>query len=428
MRSETLSHMYSNIAVIGLGRSGRSAFTLLQHLGAKKVSTLDESGPADFQSGTDLVTQVKPDLLVVSPGVFLGKEWIQKFRRSGGAITSEVSLAAQFLESETVIGVTGSMGKSTVSALLQLGLAAAGESVFLGGNFGTPLAEYILEVLQGKRERARFVVLELSSFQLENCTELQLDAAVITAFAPNHLERYASENHYYETKWSIVERTRRVVFINGGDKKLSAFSQTHEVPHSLQKVIVDMQHKKSEIWSKAKLLGEHNRRNLDLANVVLENFLPNISHDKALNEFPGLPHRMQNLGQFKNRTFINDSKATNIEAVEASIASLAFDSDRLILLLGGRDKNLPWEQLRAAVKQVKLVCTFGEFRQQIASRLGLNCQEYDTLEQLVENIFQVSESGDTILLSPGGTSLDEFSSFEDRGEKFRRWIENASQK
>lgn len=419
MKSKSPLKLEGKIAVLGLGKSGNSAISLLRHLGAANLVSFDQFAEANYSDGEELLQEERPNLLVISPGVPLKSDWIEKYRSAGGAITSELSLAAEFLEDELVIGVTGSMGKSTVCALLEAGIAATGKTCFLGGNFGTPLADYILEVLTKQRERADYIVLELSSFQLENCEGLELEYGVITAFAPNHLERYASLEEYLQTKWSLTEFSKRPIALNGSSSDLIEFAETHGKlgNYEIKQPTVDPRFKD------AKILGAHNYQNLSfVAQILTDLGLSNF--EKGLNDFAGLPHRLERVGEFGGRLFVNDSKATNIEAVVAAVNSLQMESRPIALLLGGRDKQLPWEKLKDSIKLVSKVIVFGEAKQTIVEKLGIKCEAFNSLAELMRSISAITNGGDIVLLSPGGTSLDEFKSFMDRGERFGEWAKS----
>ncbi len=368
----------------------------------------------------------KPDILVVSPGVPLSLNWIQAFVRAGGKIESEISLAAKYFDSEKIIGVTGSMGKSTICALLDSGIRAAGHSCFLGGNFGTPLADYALEVVDGNRERAEFIILELSSFQLENAFALNLDLALISALTPNHMERYETLEHYYETKWSISERTESPLIINAASTTLLKFAASHADSSDYHVISPEKEAK----FQSAKILGKHNHQNLSFVAQVLDQ-LGIKGYESGLINFSGLPHRLERVGEFSERLYVNDSKATNIESIETAVTSLDSCSRSIVLLLGGRDKRLPWENLTPVIPRIKKIIVFGEAREMIMGRLGLKklgieCEQFPTLKELMRKIKSISSKGDLVLLSPGGTSLDEFSSFIERGEKFSAWARTNS--
>lgn len=421
MKSESNLDLSKKIAVIGLGRSGLSAMALLQKLGANRLTTLDESGEADYSDGKSLLTDFQPDVLVVSPGVPLSKDWIQEFSQKGGCLTSELNIASSCLDGEKVLGITGSMGKSTVCAALSFALEKEGKGVFLGGNFGVPLAQYCLDTLENRRGRAEFIVLELSSFQLENCVQLKLDYAGITALAPNHLERYSSCEDYYDTKWSIQNQSRGRILLNACNAELKAYVAKKDDSSGFEWINENFE----DDWLDAKIVGTHNHENLGYSFGVLQRVGEFQNAKSDLQDFPGLSHRLENLGERKGRLFINDSKATNIDSVKAAIDSCANLNRPIVLLLGGKDKGLPWEELLPFRSKLKSILAFGEMAQRLVNIFGKDCVSFPSLKSLMLAIALNSEAGDLVLLSPGGTSFDEFRSFEERGERFSEWVKNV---
>ncbi len=416
------------VAIVGMARSGESAerFLLARGLKREDILTFDQKAPAQFQDPQLLMSQGKPKTLVVSPGVPLKSSWIIEAQKSGVAITSEINLACGMLAGEKVIGVTGSLGKSTTVSLLGAGLAAFDKNCFVGGNLGTPFCDYALGILNGQRPRAQWIVLELSSYQLENCKNLKLDHAAITFLSANHMERYSSLKDYYLTKWRMIDHTSGSLFlnINGGD--LVSFAEKQ--PEFSRCVIVSRQDKnlRPHALSQSVLLGSHNQDNLALAaRIALDCHWP-ISAIQAMKNFEGLEHRLENVGVFDGVRYINDSKATALDSV-ITAAEVAHEylppGGRLHLLLGGRDKNLPWEEIsEIGVLPRTHFSFFGEARAIAQDKSGLPGSQFATLGDALNDIFSHVQSNDIVLLSPGGTSLDEFKSFEDRGRVFKEKV------
>lgn len=414
------------IAIVGMGKSGEAAKRLLICAGISQSDIIcfdSKLESADYNDPHLLMTMGKPKTLVVSPGVALASKWIQDAIKTGIFITSEISLACQFLTSEKIIGVTGSVGKSTTVSLLQAGLQIFSKSAFVGGNLGTPFAEYAADLIEQKRGIADWIVLELSSYQLENCEGLSLDFSAITFLTSNHLERYDSLQHYYETKWKILSITKNKMLLNseGGDLvEYSNNQKSQKIFHTVSKKDERLSQMHLE---NALLIGQHNQDNLALAaSLALEAGWPHSSIE-GMKSFQGLAHRLENLGFQAGIRFINDSKATALDSVLIA-ATAVFDSisdnSTLFLLLGGRNKNLPWEQLNSlnSFKGFQFVF-FGECREVAQEKSQLQGPSFNHLEEALKYTFEKANKGDTVLLSPGGTSLDEFKSFEDRGNFFK---------
>jgi UDP-N-acetylmuramoylalanine--D-glutamate ligase len=423
------------IGIVGVGKSGVSAQKLLEALGFQKGRDFflyDDKNPSEFLNADEFLNQTQVRSLLISPGVPLSKKWIQDFRKKNGFIFSEISLGALLLNKEKCIGVTGSLGKSTTTSLIGHALKSVYPDTFVGGNLGTPLCEYFLELLEGKRTtRANFIVLELSSYQLENCEKLRLDYSAITYLSPNHLERYDSLEEYYKTKWKIFDFTKNQVFLNSNGGDIVSFSEKNG-PGLVQSTLVQTNPDGIQgiPFSKSPLVGRHNWENISLAAAVIEKLgLPKPPID-VLFQFAGLAHRLQYIG-FSNARgihFINDSKATAIESVTSAIEAVTYDprfsNHSIFLLVGGKDKKLPWSKFAESLKtftNVKVIL-FGELRESVKKVLADFSIEPLAVHQKLEDVFptllRLETTRSVVLLSPGGTSLDEFQNFEARGQKF----------
>lgn len=425
--NEFIKNLKTPIAIVGMAKSGEAALNLLISLGIPKASILTfdiKLDGADYNDPQKLMEQGRPNTLVVSPGVPLTAQWIQQAKEMGVKITSELSLASSCLDAEKVIGVTGSVGKSTTVSILGAGLQSFSNSYFVGGNLGIPFAQYAFEVVTQKRQRADWICLELSSYQLENCENLQLDFSAITYFTSNHLERYESLEHYYETKWRIHSLTRNKMLLNveGGDLR-SYFEKDQANGKALLVSAKDTRLEKFKL-TEAQLIGQHNQDNLALAaTVAIESGWPEKAIE-GMKSFQGLAHRLENIGTIEGIRFINDSKATAMDSVLIATTA-AFDTlkqnGRLLLLLGGRDKNLPWQDLQPLKNLAGIeFIFFGECRETAQRKSLLPGPSLPSLKEALAFCLSHAKKDDTVLLSPGGTSLDEFKSFEDRGDYFKR--------
>jgi len=424
-----LAFLHKPVAIIGMGMSGESVRKLLQFMGYQQdcMSTYDSRpGQAEYNDPQKMLKEKNPKTLIVSPGVPLASDWIQDFKESGGHITSELTIALHFLAEEKIIGITGSVGKSTTVSLLEAGLLQFSPNSFVGGNLGRPLADYVLELLQKKRKAAPWLVLELSSFQLENLEPLRCDYSAITYFTPNHMERYSSLEEYYAVKWSLLQKTTKSIVLNKNGGDLEKFSKGKKL--SLPIIWTDRYDESLmplELEG-AKLLGAHNQDNLAVAiRIAKEANWPQEAIHGML-KFPGLSHRMENLGTFSGIHFVNDSKATTMESVKTAVHGIYDTMDRkntLHVMLGGKDKNLPWEELQEFKKLQKCnFIFFGDVAALAQEKSKLDGQIFPKLSMSIVAIKQQAKAGDIVLLSPGGTSLDEFRSFEERGKIFEALV------
>lgn len=421
------------IAVVGLGLSGEAALRLLKLNRVKddEIVTFDEkpAAAADFADPQKLLEQRKPKTLVVSPGVPLSKDWIQDAQDHGALVTSELALGLQFLTTEKILGVTGSVGKSTTVSLLEAGLRAFSPASFVGGNIGRPLADYVCDLLERKRQKAPWIVLELSSYQLENCGSLRCEHSAITYLVANHMDRYESLDAYYGRKWELVGRTEKSVVLNrhGGDLPKFAKGRKSEA-EQLWTDQNDEELAQYELQD-AKLLGAHNQDNIAVAAKLAREAGWPAEAIQGMKDFSGLPHRMENLGLRQKIRFVNDSKATTIESVKTAAFGLYEQMDRktqLVLLLGGKDKDLPWGELAELKKIQKLrPVFFGAVGEKAHAMAGLGGEVFPKLKDAIAALHSIARAGDTVLLSPGGTSLDEFKNFEERGKFFAEQIRLA---
>lgn len=417
------------VAVVGLGLSGEAALRLLRVNGVSKneIVTFDDKAPnADYSDPGKMLEEKSPQTLIVSPGYPLSKPWIRDCAENGVTVTSELALALYFLTNEKIIGITGAVGKSTTVSLLEAALKSFSPDSFVGGNIGRPLADYAADLQEKKRRVAPWIVLELSSYQLENCGNLSCEFSAITYLTPNHMERYPSLEAYYDQKWELVKRTQKAVVLNaqGGDLKKYAGGKKEDAEllwtdqNDEELTYLELEH--------AKLLGSHNQDNIAIAaKIVREAGWPENAF-RAMKEFSGLPHRMENLGFRNGIRFVNDSKATTMESVKTAALGIYDQMDRkqqLILLLGGKDKNLPWGELAPLQKIQKLrPVYFGEVAARAASLTNLPGPSFPKLGAALDHVKEIAKKGDTVLLSPGGTSWDEFKSFEERGKFFTETV------
>ena len=417
------------VLIVGLGKSGQSIHRLLCFMFPDKtgeIKTFDDKNPAaDFVGlgrSVDLIFKGwSPSTLVVSPGVPLDTPWIRDWLRLGhGVISSELDLAYQCLTSEKIISVTGSMGKSTTVSLLGEAVHAMSPDNFIGGNLGFPLADYIYELRTGARKKAQWIVLELSSYQLENFEHLQSEVSVLTALSPNHLERYPDLDTYYSTKWNLISKTKGSFFLNFDNREIVRWSSGRLTSQVIKVSSDDFSSYKT------RMVGSHNRENLSLAlKVALDLRFPTVAI-KAIENYAGLSHRLELISVVDGIRFINDSKATAIESVLAAVRSCLGDvgnGSKLILLVGGKDKNLPWEDLRELSQNPKLSFVFfGECAELAQKKSKLSGSVFSQLKAAFLHARALAKSGDTVLLSPGGSSLDEFKNFEERGHYFKSLI------
>lgn len=417
------TNLKTPIVIAGMGISGEATLRLLLASGVprKSIFTFDQKHPADLCSVDELSRQ-QVQTLIVSPGIPLSSPWIQSLLQKGVQLESELSVAFSVLTEERVISITGSIGKSTTTALIGAAAQALNPNNFVGGNLGDPLARYAEEVLLNKRPRADFVILELSSYQLENFENLASDLSVLTYLSPNHLERYKDLQSYYRTKLGIIKKTKGPVIANKNGGELNT--------HLLDESTVWTDRNSLSLQAKqlvpCAMVGSHNLDNLAMACAVAEYFQWGSEAFDAMRTFPGLNHRLESCGRHDGVLFVNDSKSTTIDSLLQAVESVQSEvqgKGHLYVLVGGKDKNLPWESLEI-LKQLPEVSPifFGECGEIARQKSQLRGPYYSRLIAALESLKGTVQNGDLVLLSPGGTSLDEFKNFEDRGNFFKDWV------
>ncbi len=425
--SHFIKGLVEPIGIIGMGLSGVASLNLISIISPdKKIFTFDSKpGVAQWNDLDQMLSDHKFNTLIVSPGVPLSTPALVKAKKQGARITSELDIAFSCFTIEKVVAITGAIGKSTATTLLAQALQTFDANCLAVGNIGKPLAEYVVEVLSGKRQRATWLSLELSSFQLENFENLSADHSIITFLTANHLERYKDLAEYYETKWSLVKKTKGIVVINSDSPDLIALAKTKKNSQLIFSSAKDANLKNLDL-SKAQLLGAHNQQNLALvATLIQKAGWPSSCFD-AIKKYSGLRHRLENIGTYKGIRFVNDSKATALDSVVSAVDSVIQDiplNSSLVLLLGGKDKNLPWSTLSKFKKFDALkIYYFGETAEKAKIGTGVDGPIFQNLGSALDQVFLKLQNGDILLLSPGGTSHDEFKNFEERGDFFRKKV------
>lgn len=445
--------------VVGLGKSGVSATKLLCKKGLK-VTITDELNKSDLKDSLDslegyefeaelgkhvLKTFTDQDLIVVSPGVRLDIKPLEQARKNNIPVISEIELAAQFI-TEPIIAITGTNGKTTTSHLIAEMIQAGGKNAFLGGNVGVPLCEYVL-----KRDKADFVVVEVSSFQLETCFDFKPHVSIFLNVAPDHLDRYSGFDDYVKAKLRLKANMTDQDYIvtNLRDSKLMSllsgtpskhlyfttdtlskipahhaerFEGAHLEP---SQIVLRSENLKNHtfVLQGALLRGLHNRENMMAA--MLASKLIGISNEaiqKVLLTFKPLPHRMEFVARKNQVSFYNDSKGTNVHSLMKSLESFR---EPVILIAGGKDKGEEYETLAPYIKKyVKSLILVGEAKEKLNRAVGDNSETFlvGTFDEAVYVAYQKSRSGDVILLSPGCASQDMFKNYEERGDHFKKII------
>ncbi len=444
------------VVVVGLKRSGIAAARLAAHHGAAVTATdmarpelLADTAAALSAEGIDCILGEHPrriftaaDLVIVSPGVPHTIAPLVAARAAGVPVIGEIEFGFRYL-SAPVVAVAGTNGKTTVTELVGRMLAASGRQVFVGGNIGNPLTAFI----DGEGS-AQVAVLEVSSFQLDTIDTFRPAVAVLLNITEDHLDRYPDMAAYAASKCRVFENQRSTdtAVINVDDARIRAMApgiaarvlpysasgrlpsaavggridgETIDItpgPGNPRLVFTDADHR---------LSGAHNRENIAAAALAAFSAGGTVSGiQTALADFTGLSHRLERVTEHDGILFVDDSKATNVDAVYRALT--AFDRP-VVLIMGGRDKGGDFgvliPELRRRVRRLVLL---GEAADMLGDRFAaaVACERAQTMADAVARANQAAEAGDVVLLSPGCASFDMFDSYAHRGEVFTQLVKS----
>lgn len=454
------------IVVVGLGITGIAVARFLKRRGASVIVTdsaaerdlgpqaqkmramgipmeLGRHSPAVFESA---------ELIVLSPGVSHTIEPVRQARKCGIPVMGEIELASRFIR-EPILAVTGTNGKTTTTELLGSMLAVSDFAVFVGGNIGNPLIDYV-----DSEKQADVIVAEISSFQLDTIETFRPGIGVLLNITVDHLDRYPDFDAYAASKMRLFENQQAgdIAVLNGSDfrvrsltgrlssKKLyyaslndneegalingkkmvfrlnESFSSDHDFrsPHSAFRL------QSSLDISNIKLRGRHNLENACAAGLAaLAAGARPQAIQKALDQFRGGAHRLEWIGTIQGVDFYNDSKATNVDAVIRAVACFA---GPVVLIMGGLDKGGNFQALREIMpRHAKNLIVMGSAADQIQSALGdiVPTLPATSMTDAVQQAYRIVSPGDVVLLSPGCASFDMYDNYAQRGEDFRQAFE-----
>lgn len=440
------------IVVLGAQESGVGAAILARQLGDRvfvsdkgvvpsHYEALMNHYAIEFESGGHSWERMKDaDVVVKSPGIPNDIPIIRQFESSGTPVVSEIEFAFKHTQAE-IVAITGTNGKTTTAALTHKILEDHQLDVALGGNIGDSFARLVAE-----KDQALYV-LEVSSFQLDHIKDFRPHIAVITNITPDHLDRYGNDfTNYVDAKFRIcMNQTEKDYFIYDADcpviqQRLQ--DAIHEIratqlPFSVKKklaqgaylennkMIMNVQNKTVEIeTSSVPIEGLHNLKNAMAAGMI--GMLKSI-HKEAIKQsiegFTGIAHRMQVIEEFSGVRFINDSKATNVNATYFALESV---KRPVVWIAGGVDKGNDYSALMPLVREkVKAIICLGTDNSKLKdafSRVVSDMVEVGTMSDAVAQAMRYTERGDTVLLSPACASFDLFKNYEHRGEEFIKTV------
>lgn len=443
------------VLVVGLARTGIAAAKFLKAKGSLVTTTEVKPGEEMKEAvqelrGMDISTEwgghqietfLNQDTIVVSPGVDLSIEPIQKAIKHGVRVISEIELAYHFIH-VPIIAVTGTNGKTTTALLIGEMLKEDGKKVGVGGNVGEPLVLFA----DGK-DQWEVLVVEISSFQLEAIEDFRPRISVLLNITEDHLDRYSSYADYIEAKMRIFanQNSGDLAVLNRDDPIVIQFKEkvkAKKVLFSLserldegafsngQTISLRLGGKREEYsLAKTPLKGIHNVENMMAALTTARIFgCSKKAIQTVLNRFEGLEHRLEFIREIEGVRFYNDSKGTNVGSVVKSLQSF---SEPVILIAGGKDKNGDLSPLKELIqKRVKHLILIGEAKERMNRELGglTDTVMAKTMEEAVLLAHQKAKAGEVVLLSPACSSFDMFKDYKERGKVFKESVFRLSTK
>jgi UDP-N-acetylmuramoylalanine--D-glutamate ligase len=453
------------VLILGAARQGLALARYLAKHGAQ-VTLNDKRMPQELKAEQESLKDVAvewilgahfsallkgKDLLCLSGGIPLSLPIVRDAQRRKIPLSNDTQIFLEAVPCRT-IGITGSAGKTTTTTLVgrmaKEAYRQSGNKVWVGGNIGDPLINYVDEMKEDD-----LAILEISSFQLEQMT-LSTDIAALLNVTPNHLDRHGTMQAYAAAKARLLKnQTAEDIAIIGRDDEgalsMKSFSPGKVFTFGIKPLVagdsgtypledyIYFRDDRMDIplvpMSSFHLRGEHNLQNVLAAATI--GFVAGFSSkamDAALKNFHGVEHRLELVREYQGVAWYNNSIAT---APERSMAAIRAFNEPIVLMLGGRDKKLPWDKLAELIRQrVDHVVLFGEAAQKIAKAIGgsragerpYTISHCLGLEDAVEAAAKVAEAGDVVLFAPGGTSFDEFKDFAERGESFKKWVHELS--
>ncbi|HUX78409.1 MAG TPA: UDP-N-acetylmuramoyl-L-alanine--D-glutamate ligase [Alphaproteobacteria bacterium] len=450
-----IPHHYKDkrVAVLGLGRSGKSVSQSLLKAGAQVFAWDDQEGAREAarDQGIPIVNLhsldwEEVDHLILSPGIphhYPAPHPVVAFAQIGGLRPlSDIELLCQSQPQARYIGITGTNGKSTTTTLIGHILKESGASVEVGGNLGIPVME-----LNPLKEEAIYV-LEVSSYQLEISPSLHFNVGILLNITPDHLERHGGMDGYIAAKRLIYRNStsQDILVISVDDlpcltiyDALKASGKVKLLPISTCKVLADGIYVKEGILYEnsqsilnlkdfSRLKGQHNWQNVVAAYAALRSMgFEKETIAQGISSFPGLAHRQQEVVHYKNVTFVNDSKATNAEATAKALA--CYQGSPVYCLLGGRPKEGGITSLKPYFPTIEHAFLYGEAASNFLLTLegGVPCTVCETLKEATQKAaklaFDDQKQDAVVLLSPACASFDQFAHFEERGQAFCQYVQ-----
>ena len=414
------------VLVIGLARSGMAAIKVLHKLGAdivlserkpaeelKELATLKELGVTIVDQSMEVFDK-DYDLCVKNPGVPYRSPFMEALAQHGVPVITEIELAFQVAKPQHYIAITGTNGKTTTTTLVyEILNAAFPGKAHLCGNIGIPLCEIVME--EGLMEESdHYIALEISNYQLVNIDRFRPDVATIINLTPDHVDFMGSLEAYYKSKTEVYRNMKPedTFILNADDPVLAEYVEKYPVPATVKSFSLDNTDTDNYVKDGQLCVGDE--------PVLPLTSIRNETIKEVVEGFTGVEHRIEFVRELDGVRYYNDSKGTNTDATVTALK--AFDKG-VILLLGGFEKGLPMDDVKAHLGCVKKVIGFGACGPRlVADTVGEDGIVVTTLDEAVEEAVKIAEPGDTVLLSPTTSSFDQYTCFEERGDHFKKLV------
>lgn len=430
----SLNKNASKILVVGLGKTGLSVAYYLRQLGfsfaivdsRKKPPNNDQllaemPDVAVFTGGFDTTVFAVATHLIVSPGVAMDEPHIIQAIAQGSCPLSDIDLFACAV-SQPIVAITGSNGKSTVTTMVGAMIKMSGKNVAVGGNLGTPALDLIAEEIE-------IYVLELSSFQLERTSQLNAAVATVLNISADHMDRYEGLDAYIEEKNKVYSGSGvKVVNLDcpyavsrkNDGREMITFGMRKKADYTVANAQLIFRGRALLPVSELLVTGVHNQVNALAALALGQSIgLSESVMCDALRRYKGLKHRVEWIASIKGVNWINDSKATNVGACIAALQG--FDNASVVLIAGGDAKGADMSDLTPVLREkVKMLLLVGKDGALIKQSIDddISVLQVNTVKKAVKKAVTIAKSGDTVLLSPACASLDQFSSYQERGNVY----------
>ncbi len=432
------------VFILGMARSGFEAAKILTNDNTVLVTDMNEQNPEQVKILEDLGVKIEIvkdpiellddtyDVMVKNPGIKYDHPTVVKAKELGISVINEVELAYGYMNKNVnVIGVTGSNGKTTTVTLIYNIMKEAGLPVYLGGNIGTPLCNFVKDIKEDE-----FLVMEISDHQLCDMYDFKTNVSVLTNIYEVHTDFHDSHKKYANTKKKIFNNhtVDDIAIINYDNeeavnisKDINSskyyFSKNSKQNVYLKDDAIYYRDEKVIDCNEIMLKGVHNYENImAVISAVKVYDVDNESICKVLKTFGGVEHRIEYVTTIDDVLYYNDSKATNCESTKIALKSF---NQPTLLILGGLDRGHSFDDLTPCMDNVTYVACYGETKNRIkeyCDRIGKDCGIFDNLVNATIACYEKSQKGDVVLLSPACASWDQYKAFEDRGNEFKNTV------